>query len=145
MNQSTLHKQQKQKQTNQSTSGKQTLAFIYLRCTQTVTFTKRALDDSVTQIYTDFHIILAGKKETLKKIKRINMNIVKTFMNNIGIRSLLKNLQKYEGEEDFINRIEEICSPEKLSAKEVTYILVIFLKRMFSCQHFSIKIVLRNC
>ena len=74
------------------------------------------------QRYTDlhrlqkFHIILAGKKETLKKIKRINMNIVKTYMNNIKIRGFI-----------------EICSNEKLSAEEVTYFLVSFLESMFSC------------
>ena len=74
------------------------------------------------QRYTDlhriqkFHIILAGKKETLKKIKRINMNIVKTYMNNIKIRGFI-----------------EICSYEKLSPEEVTYFLVSFLESMFSC------------
>ena len=43
----------------------------------------------------------------------------------------LKNLQKDEGVKDFINRIEEICSPENLSSKEVIYLLVIFLGPSF--------------
>ena len=53
-------------------------------------------------------------------------------MNNIKIKvhkKVLKELcEKYDGAGEFINdRIEEICSHENLSAKEVIYFLVSFL------------------
>ena len=42
------------------------------------------------------------------------------FKDKIYKRVLKDVLEKYEGAEEFINsRIEEICSPEKLSAEEV--------------------------
>ena len=49
-------------------------------------------------------------------------------MNNIKIKvykRVLKEVSKrYDGAEDFINsRIEQFCSQEKLSAKEVIYFL----------------------
>ena len=52
-------------------------------------------------------------------------------MNNIKVKvykNVLKEIsEKNDGAEDFINnRIEEICSQEKLSAAEVIYFLVSF-------------------
>ena len=49
-------------------------------------------------------------------------------MNNFKIKiykTVLKEVsEKYDGDEDFVNRkIEEICSQEKLSAEEVIYFL----------------------
>ena len=45
--------------------------------------------------------------------------------------------EKYDGAEDFINlRIEEICSHEKLSAKEVIYFLC-FLVSFLAVNSFS--------
>ena len=50
-------------------------------------------------------------------------------MNNIKIKvynKLLKEIhEKYDGAQDFVNdKIEEICSHEKLSAEEVIYFSV---------------------
>ena len=58
-------------------------------------------------------------------------------------KTILKELaEKYDGVEDFINkRIDEICSQEKLSAKDVICFLVGFLQFMFPCWVFSSKIV----
>ena len=43
-------------------------------------------------------------------------------------------VEKCDGAEDFINnRIDEICSPEKLLAEEVIYFLFGFLQFMFLC------------
>ena len=49
-------------------------------------------------------------------------------MNNVKVKvykTILKEVsEKYEGIEEFINgKIEEICSQEKLSGKEVIYFL----------------------
>ena len=51
--------------------------------------------------------------------------------------------EKYDGAEDFTNdRLEEICSHEKLSAQEVIYFLVKFFRvYVFLLAFFSIKIV----
>ena len=59
-------------------------------------------------------------------------------MNNLKskvYKKVLKEVtEKYDGAEDFINnRIDEICSQEKLSAEEVIYVLVDFLQFMFPC------------
>ena len=54
-------------------------------------------------------------------------------MNNIKIKvymNVIKEIcEKYNGEEEFNNdRIEEICSHEKLSVEEVIYFLLAFFK-----------------
>ena len=59
-------------------------------------------------------------------------------MNKIKIKvykEVLKEIcEKYDGEEDFLNdRIEEICSHEKLSTEEIIYFFVRFLQFMFNC------------
>ena len=48
------------------------------------------------------------------------MNSLKTKVYN---RTLKKVSEKFEGAKDFINRIDEICTQEKLPAEEVIYFL----------------------
>ena len=67
-------------------------------------------------------------------------------MNKIKIKvykKVLKEIcEKYDGEEDFLNdRIEEICSHEKLSTEEIVYFLLGFYSSCLIVSFFSIKIV----
>ena len=60
-------------------------------------------------------------------------------MNNLKIKiykTILKEVaEKYDRAKDFTNnRIDEICSQEKLSTEEVIYFLAGFLQFKFSCQ-----------
>ena len=59
-------------------------------------------------------------------------------MNNLKIKvykTIIKEVaEKYDTAEDFTNnRIDEICSQEKLSTEEVIYFLAGFLQFMFPC------------
>ena len=56
-------------------------------------------------------------------------------MNNIKVK-VYKKILKELAENIINNRIDEICSQEKLSAEEVIYFLVSFLQFMISCQLF---------
>ena len=52
------------------------------------------------------------------------MNILKITLYKRVLKGVLR---KFEGVEEFIHsRIEEICSPERLSGKEVIYFLCFF-------------------
>lgn len=68
-------------------------------------------------------------------------------MNNIRIfiQNFLKEIfEKCDGAEDFISdRIEEICSHEKLTVEEVIFFLLVFFRAyVFLLAFFSIKIFL---
>ena len=56
-------------------------------------------------------------------------------MNNIKVK-VYKKILKEVAENIINNRIDEICSQEKLSAEEVIYFLVSFLQFMIPCQLF---------
>ena len=53
-------------------------------------------------------------------------------MNNIKVK-VYKKILKEVAENIINNRIDEICSQEKLSAEEVIYFLVGFLQFVFPC------------
>ena len=70
--------------------------------------------------------------------------VYRTNMNNIKVRIYKKVFEeideKNNGAEDFINnRIEEICSQEKLSAEEVFIFLLIFYRLCFLVSFLAVK------
>ena len=71
-------------------------------------------------------------------IQNIEMNIIKI---KVYKKSLTQICEKYDGAKSFINeRIEEICSHEKLSAEEVIYFLVSFFTvYVFSLAFLALK------